>query len=88
MSVLQYFKLKRPVLPNPNGLLAKVVPSSSIIVANEAVKYAISKTSDTSKASSEGECSVKGRGPDVQFTPEEKVRIGKQAVGYGVASTV
>ena len=27
MYLLQYFKLKRPVLPDPNGPLAKVVPS-------------------------------------------------------------
>ena len=32
--------------------------------------------------------SSKERGPYVQFTPEEKARIGKRATEYGVASTV
>ena len=92
MSLLQYFKLKRSVLPNPNGPLARVMPSSSIAMANEAVKNAISKTTDTSSDTSEDtskalNASLKGRGPYVQFTPEEKARIGKWAAQYGVAST-
>ena len=57
MALLKYFKLKSDsVLPNSNGPLSKLVPSSSIIAANEAVKDAISQ-------------STKARGPYVQFTP-------------------
>ena len=48
MSLLKYFKLKSDsVLPNPNGHLSKVIPSSSIIAANEAVKHAVSQTTKT-----------------------------------------
>ena len=76
MSLLKYFKLKSDsVLPNPNGPLSKLVPSSSIIAANEAVKDAISETTKT-------------RGPYVQFTAEEKARMGKRAAECGIASTV
>jgi len=43
IALLKYFKLKSDsVLPNPNGPLSKLVPSLSIIAANEAVKDAIS----------------------------------------------
>ena len=73
-------------MPNPTGPLARVMPSSSIAVANEAVKNAISKTTDTSSDTSKAlNASLKGRGPYVQFTPEEKARIGKRAAQYGVA---
>ena len=76
MSLLKYFKLKLDsVLPNPNGYLSKVIPSSSIIAANEAVKHAVSQTTKT-------------RGPYVQFTAEEKARMGKRAAECGIASTV
>jgi len=63
------------VLPNPNGPSSKLVPSSSIIAANEVVKDAISQ-------------STKARGPYVQFTAEEKARMGKRAAEFGIASTV
>jgi len=65
MALLKYFKLKSDsVLPNPNGPLSKPVPSSSIIATNEVVKDAISQ-------------STKARGPYMQFTAEEKARMGK-----------
>ena len=56
------------------------MPSSSISAANEAVKNVISKTTDTSSQLSRThskalKTSVKGWGPYVQFTPEEKTRI-------------
>ena len=83
MSLLQYFKVKRPILPNPNGSLSKVMPCSSIIAANEAVKNAITfNCGDTLKRS------LKGRGQYVQFTPEEKARIGKRGAECGIALTV
>ena len=43
MSLLQYYKIKKPVLPNSNGPLARVVPSSSIVEAHEMVKNASSE---------------------------------------------
>ena len=86
MSLLQYYKIKKPVLPNPNGPLARVVPSSSIVAANEVVKNVISEATAGTSEGLKG--SLKERGPYVQFTPEEKARIGKRAAEYGVASTV
>ena len=59
MSLLKYFKLKSDsVLPNPNGHLSKIIPSSSIIAANEAVKHAVSQTTKTRgyTASAFGNC--------------------------------
>ena len=45
---MKYFKLKSDsLLPNPNGHLSKVMPSFSIIAANEAVKHAVSQTTKT-----------------------------------------
>jgi len=76
MALLKYFKLKSDsVLPNPNGPLSKLVPSSSIIAVNKAVKDAISQ-------------STKAHGPYMQFTAEEKARMGKRAAEFGIASTV
>jgi len=63
------------VLPNPNGPLSKLVPSSSVIATNEEVKDAISQ-------------STKAREPYVQFTTEEKARMGKRAAEFGIASTI
>ena len=87
MSLLQYCKIKRPVLPNPNGPLARVVSTFlKYCAANEVVKNVISEvTAGTSEGLKE---SSKERGPYVQFTPEEKARIGKRAAEYGVASIV
>jgi len=76
MALLKYFKLKSDfVLPNLNGPLSKLVPSSSIIAANEAVKDAISQ-------------STKARGPYMQFTAEKKARRGERAAEFGIASMV
>ena len=48
MPLLKYFKLKSDsLLPNPNGHLSKLIPSYSIIAANEAVKHAASQTTKT-----------------------------------------
>ena len=71
--MLKYFKLKSD--SNPNGHLSKVIPSLSIIAANDAVKHAILQTTKT-------------RGPYAQFTAEEKARMGKRAAECGIASTV
>ena len=66
--------------------MARVVPSSSIVTANEVVKNVIS---EATAGTSEGlKWSSKEWGPYVQFTPEEKARIWKHAAEYGVASTV
>ena len=86
LSLLQYYKIKRPVFPNPNGPLARVVPSSSIVATNEVVKNVISEATAGTSEGLKG--SLKEQGPYVQFNPEEKARIGKRAVEYGVASTV
>jgi len=76
MALLKYLKLKfDSVLPNPNGHLSKLVPSSSLIAANEAVKDAISQ-------------STKAHGLYVQFTAEEKARMGKRAAEFGIASMI
>lgn len=61
MALLQYFKLKILVLPDPNGSLARVVPFSSITATNEAVKNAILKMADTSSDTSKAsKASLKG----------------------------
>ena len=60
----------------PNG------PLSSIVIANDAVQNLILIEGKTA-----GEAS-KRRGPYVQFTAEEKAKIGKRAAEFGVAATV
>ena len=43
MSLLQYYKINKPVLLNSNDPLARVVPSSRIVEAHEMVKNASSE---------------------------------------------
>ena len=73
MPMLQYYKIKRPVLPNTNGPLARVVPSSSIVVANEVVKNVISESTAGTSEGLTG--SLKEWGPYVEFTLEEKTKL-------------
>ena len=67
--------VKRSFLFNPNGPLAKVVPSLSIIAAC----VAANGTSDYKAVYEAHICAVYSR---------RETRIGKQAAKYGVASTV
>ena len=77
-TIDSYFKPKETVLPPANGSLSKVVPSSSIQMANQMV----------SKVIGDGEAKSSGlrptRGGYGFFTPEEKARIGKCAMEFGV----
>ena len=85
-GVLKYFKPKlhhkdhddegKPKgLPDPNGDLSKVVPSSSIEVTNTVVRQALEK--------------VRGpRGPYISVTPAQKYAIGQRAAENGVTATL
>jgi len=64
MLPLQYFQLKRSVLPNPNGSLSKMMPLSSIVTANDAVLNL-----NLIEQKTAGEAS-KRQGPYVRFTAE------------------
>ena len=66
--------------------MTTLVPSLSIVVANEVAKNVISEAMvDTSEGLKE---TSKGWGPHVQFTPEGKASVGKHATKYGIASIV
>jgi len=81
-ELLKYFKLKQrnkenddegkwKGLPDPNGELSEVVPSSSIEVTNAVVNEVMEK-----------ECGP--RGPYISVTPVQKYAISQRAVGIAV----
>ena len=59
-------------LPDPNGELSKVVPSSSIEVTNGVVRQAREKLQQP-------------RGPYISLTPAQKYAIGQKAAENGIA---
>ena len=65
------------MLPDPQGPLAKQVPSTSIRSANKEVKDVVAQGMEPTK-----------RGAYTKFTPAQKAEIGKQAAEHGVAATV
>ena len=88
MSLFKYFKCSDPahpkVLPQPDGPLATLMPSSSIVAANKEVKTALDssvehKTDEIFRKKSE-KSSKRGR-YDI-YSPEEKASIGKRAAEH------
>ena len=82
MSLLKYFSRVDPryrdsQLPDPNGPLARVVPSSAISVANESVNVSL----ESNKKSAT-------RGVYQKLSAEKKAEIGKRAAEHGVITTV
>ena len=85
-GLLKYFKpkqlhednddeVKPKGLPDPNGDLSKVVPSSSIEVTNAVLRQALEKE--------RGPC-----GPYISVTPAQKYAIGQRAAENGVTATL
>uniref|UniRef100_A0A1X7SSP5 Uncharacterized protein n=1 Tax=Amphimedon queenslandica TaxID=400682 RepID=A0A1X7SSP5_AMPQE len=79
MSLLKYFN--KSVLPNPEGPLSDRVPTAVISSANKEVKDLVS-------TSSRATTSTAKRGPYLSYTEEEKVRIAKRAVEFGMPNTI
>ena len=81
MSLLQYFARVDPryrdsQLPDPNGPLARAVPSSAISVANESVS-----------ASLESKKKAATRGVYQKLSAEKKAEIGKRAAEHSAFFT-
>ena len=81
-GILRYFHLvkdpsssKAAGLPDPNGPLSKVIPSSTIAAANEKV-CAIGKTGAVSKM------------PYLHLTAAQKYQVGKRAAEFGTTNTI
>ena len=81
-GILRYFHpVKEPSsseaagLPDPNGPLSKVIPSSTIASANEKV-CAIDKTGAASKT------------PYLHLTAAQKYQVGKRAAEFGMPNTI
>jgi len=78
VGLLKYFKLKwrnegkSKGLPNPNGELSKVVPSSSIEITNGVVNEVSEKER-------------RPRGPYISVTPAQKYTIGQRAAENEIA---
>ena len=86
MSLLKYFKRTddkaHSVLPNPQGSLSAVVPSSRIETVNKLVQPIIDEQIDP------GTCSSSSRGRYEVFSSDEKAKIGKRAAEYGVLASI
>jgi hypothetical protein len=85
MSLYRYFGAvsETPVtLPDPSGPLSKIVPSSSIEVANSRVSPLLTHNQTEKKVEK------KTRGPYKKLTGEKRAEIGRRAAEHGVASTV
>ena len=82
-GLLKYFSVKQHkndgdgksnCLPNSNGELSKVVPSSSIEATNTVVHEVLEKRSP--------------RGPYISLTPVQKYSFGKRAAENGTTATL
>lgn len=86
MALYKYFKREPSVLPDPNGCLSKVIPSSSISEANKEVKPLLDTTQSVEPCMS---APVKlTRGHYHVFNEEEKAMIAKRAAEFGVTNTI
>ena len=72
MTLYSYFKQKETLLPNPNGSLLEIVPSTSISIVNREA----------------GTSGSKMRGTYQNFTREEKAKIAKRAAEIGVTNSI
>ena len=82
-GLLKYFKPKErdTPLPDPAGPLSSVMPSSSIQVANKAVKRVLDESSSS-------EASRPSHGQYETFSPTEKASIAKYAREVGVTKAI
>ena len=83
MNLFKYFKhtddKTHSILPDPQGSLSAIVPSSRIEAVNAAVKPVIEEQMDGNSSS---------RGKYEIFSPDEKAKIGKRAAEFGVLATI
>ena len=86
MSLYDYFKPAcASILPPPDGPLSRIVPSSSIQAANEAVKAALP---DAAAAGMKPNIKKKKRGVYMKHSDEEKAMIGNYAVQHGTSGAL
>ena len=79
MTLYSYFKQKETLLPNPNGSLLEIVPSTSISIVNRELKTLLEEA---------GTSGSKKRGTYQNFTREEKAKIAKRAAEIGVTNSI
>jgi len=97
MALLAYFKranVKREnkvdsVLPKSDGSLSRIMPMSSIEVANAAVREVMMKAPKV-KENEEMDCNehIVRRGKYQRFTDKERLALGKRAYNHGITSTI
>ena len=87
LSLYNFFK-RESVLPNSSGPLSRIIPASYIEAANKTVKDIVVLDAMVSTSGDGPKASTKKRGCYEQFTPEEKLQMGKRAAEHGVTSTV
>lgn len=86
MALFKYFKRTddkaSSILPDPQGSLSAIVPSSRMEAVNTMVRPVIEEQIDDncSKKSSRGKYEI--------FSPDKKAKIGKRAAEHGVLSTI
>jgi len=83
MALYRYFQASEKSsckLPDPRGPLSRLVPSSSIVSANEKVQSVLESKERTQSGR-------KGQRYS-ELSPELKAGIGRQAAEHGVAATV
>jgi len=82
MALNRYFQASEKSgckLPNPGGPLSRLVPSSSIVSANEKVQSVLESKERTQSGR---------KGRYSKLSPELKAEIGSRAAEHGVAATV
>ena len=88
MALLKYFKptnkTVESILPDPQGPLSRVVPSSRIEAVNKVVKSIVE---EAMKVEAKGN-SLGSRGKYEIFSADEKTMIGKRAAEHGILSTI
>ena len=80
MSLLKYFQLSNLTLPQADGPLSQVIPSSSITAANKEVKHVLDPSNKPEEKWEHGEYE--------HFTPEDKAITRKRAAECGIIASV
>lgn len=75
------------LLPNPDGELSSRIPSVAIASANRSVRDTIT-SEDSPNTEDSMTIGDKKCGPYLTYTEEEKAKIAKKVVEFGVTSTI
>ena len=76
------------VLPEIDGPLVNVMPSSDIQTANKAICATLLESPHGSETNGGNDNETKHHGNYQFFTPKEKAALGKRAAEYGITSTI